>query len=141
MSSLNASDIHRIFKKLDRNNADSVSVDDLQLLLESMKLCSSVDELECFAGKKNINFAELEHMCNSIFPQEAGDGENDLLKSFELFDNNLDCFISCDELRNALSVLGLVDEHNGIDVDKMIKAFDVNSDGLLDFDEFKKMMR
>ncbi|KAI3801577.1 hypothetical protein L1987_29686 [Smallanthus sonchifolius] len=140
MSSLNASDIHRIFKKLDRNNDGSVSVDDLQRLLKSMKLGSSLDELEYFAGKKNINFAEFEYLCNNIFPQAAGDTENDMLKSFELFDNNLDGFISCDELRNALSVLGLIDEHDGIDVDKMIKAFDVNSDGLLDFDEFKNMM-
>ncbi|KAK1420862.1 hypothetical protein QVD17_22782 [Tagetes erecta] len=118
-----------------------MSVDDLQLLLKSMKLGSSPDDLECIAGKKIINFAEFEYLCNSVLPQEVCDTENDMLKSFEVFDNNLDGFISCDELRNALSVLGLMDEHDHVlDVSKMIKAFDINSDGLLDFDEFKKMM-
>ncbi|KAI3772166.1 hypothetical protein L6452_03346 [Arctium lappa] len=135
-----ASDIHLIFKKLDRNHDDLVSVDELQWLLESMKLGSSLHELESLAGKKNLNFDEFVYLCNCLSQGKAEDTENDLLKSFEVFDENRDGFISSDELRNTLSILGLVDKHDEMDFHSIIKAYDVNSDGLLDFDEFKKMM-
>ncbi|XP_022040402.1 calmodulin-like protein 3 [Helianthus annuus] len=92
--------------------------------------------LSALLGKRTLTLPSFVHLCNTIFPHEARDTENGLLESFELFDNNLDGFISCDELRNALSVVGLTGEHDEMDVKKMIKAFDVNSHGLLDFNEF-----
>nr|XP_043619622.1 probable calcium-binding protein CML44 [Erigeron canadensis] len=140
MTTFSANDIRLMFNKLDRNGDDTVSIDELQWLLGSMKLGSSPKELECVAGKKNLNFDEFKNLFDSICLQEAHDSENDLLKSFEVFDKNRDGFISCDELCNALSILGLIDERDGIDVNMIIKAYDLNSDGLLDLDEFKRMM-
>ncbi|KAL2519969.1 putative calcium-binding protein CML44 [Forsythia ovata] len=67
--------------------------------------------------------------------------ENDLHKAFEVFDSNGDGLISSEELQNALSRLGLWDEHSSSpDCKSIITAYDTNSDGFLDFEEFKDMM-
>ena len=57
-----------------------------------------------------------------------------------MFDLNGDGFISCEELQNVLSRLGLWDEKSGKDCTRMICMYDTNLDGVLDFEEFKNMM-
>ncbi|KAL0369287.1 UNVERIFIED_CONTAM: putative calcium-binding protein CML44 [Sesamum calycinum] len=66
--------------------------------------------------------------------------ERDLQKAFRVFDLDGDGFITSEELQIALSRLGLWDEHSGQDCRRMIDVYDTNSDGLLDFEEFKDMM-
>nr|XP_027071834.1 probable calcium-binding protein CML25/26 [Coffea arabica] len=45
-----------------------------------------------------------------------------------------------EELQKVLSRFGLWDEREGQDCKSMINMFDTNSDGLLDFEEFRTMM-
>ncbi|KAL8258526.1 hypothetical protein R6Q59_026479 [Mikania micrantha] len=143
MSSLSYNDLYRLFNKLDQNKDGLISPHELQWLLDTMKVTSCVDELQCLAGKTNLSFPEFLEFYDTITKQEKEDeneSENDLLKAFEVFDRNRDGFICDEELEEALSRLGLRDETGHMDVKGMIKAFDVNCDGFLDFQEFKKMM-
>ncbi|KAL3840053.1 hypothetical protein ACJIZ3_024644 [Penstemon smallii] len=69
------------------------------------------------------------------------DKNGDGLRAFKVFDLDGDGFISCEELQIALSRLGLWDEHcSGQDCKDMIGMFDTNSDGFVDFEEFKDMV-
>lgn len=143
--------LHQIFNELDRNKDGLVSIDELMSLLERLRLNVNRAELELLVGDQALNFFDFlffYQTLNKIIVQEKGeieeaDGDNwegDLRKAFKVFDLNGDGFISCEELQIALGKLGLLDKSCGQDCTQMIGVYDTNSDGLLDFDEFKEMM-
>ncbi|KAI3518488.1 hypothetical protein L1887_07285 [Cichorium endivia] len=142
MSSLSYNDLYRLFKKLDQNGDGHVCLNELQWLLDIMKIRSSVNELQSLTGKTSLSFPEfLEFYTITIEGKETEkDTESDLLKAFEVFDRNRDGLICNEELQEALSSLGLWEDKGDMDVKNMIKAYDANCDGFLDFQEFKKMM-
>lgn len=143
--------LHQIFNELDRNNDGLVSIDELMSLLERLRLNVNRAELELLVGDHALNFLDFlffYQTLNKIIVQEKGEIEEadrdtlegDLRKAFKVFDLNGDGFISCEELQIALGKLGLLDKSCGQDCMQMIGVYDTNSDGLLDFDEFKEMM-
>ncbi|KAG6774268.1 calcium-binding protein CML44 [Populus alba x Populus x berolinensis] len=156
MCLLKTNDLHRIFQELDRNGDGLLSAVELNWLLESIGgVHFSLEELESSVGKSCLNFDEFLLFYDSITKQSGGgdseavladdrEGCNredcDLVKAFQVFDSNGDGFISIEELQSMLSRLGLWDETTGKDCRSMICRYDTNLDGVLDFDEFKKMM-
>ncbi|XP_076892393.1 putative calcium-binding protein CML44 [Bidens hawaiensis] len=143
MSTLSYNDLYRLFKSLDQDTDGLISLHELQWLLDTIKASSSINELECLTGKTNFNFPEFLEFYGTIRKQGnegENESENDLFKAFEVFDKNRDGLICDEELEEALSRLGLWDETGHMDVKSMIKAYDDNCDGFLDFQEFKKMM-
>ncbi|KAK6938355.1 EF-hand domain [Dillenia turbinata] len=144
-SSLNSNDLSRIFAKLDRNGDGLVSLAELDWLLERVGVHTTMEELESLVQKPCLDFDEFlffyESLCDSKKNEDEEKGEeSDLAEAFKVFDLNNDGFISSDELQSVLSRLGLWEEKGGRDCQTMICAFDTNSDGLLDFEEFKCMM-
>lgn len=143
MSSRSYNDLYRLFKTLDQNGDGLISPDELQWLLDTMKISSSVDELQCLTGKTSLGFPEFLEFYGTVTKQEKegnNESESDLWKAFEVFDKNRDGLICDEELEEALSRLGFWDETKHMDIKSMIKAYDANHDGFLDFQEFKKMM-
>ncbi|GAB2227239.1 hypothetical protein Droror1_Dr00009052 [Drosera rotundifolia] len=67
--------------------------------------------------------------------------ESDLSEAFKVFDKDGDGFISARELQVVLNKLGLPEAKEIDKVQQMIFSFDTNNDGLVDFFEFKDMMR
>ncbi|KAJ8618901.1 hypothetical protein MRB53_015087 [Persea americana] len=65
------------------------------------------------------------------------DEEEDMREAFNVFDENGDGFISVEELRS----LGLKQGKTVEDCKKMIRQVDVDGNGMVDFTEFKLMMR
>ncbi|KAL0326116.1 UNVERIFIED_CONTAM: putative calcium-binding protein CML44 [Sesamum radiatum] len=154
MSPLNTLHLHRIFDKLDRDKDGHVSIDELMWLLESTGVGAKRDELELLLGRKTLDLVDFLFFYETLIVkgksgnncfvqvQEKHDEilERDLRKAFRVFDLNDDGFICCEELKIALTRLGLWEEHCGQDCKRMIEVYDTNSDGLLDFEEFKAMM-
>ncbi|CAI0613578.1 unnamed protein product [Linum tenue] len=150
---LHAADLRRIFHQLDRNGDGLLSIDELGWLLDrigSSSLHFTSDELESSVGKSTLDFDEFLAFYRSI--EDGGGGgesgtsvaaavERDLEEAFRVFDLNGDGFITSEELQKVLSRLGLWDETTGKDCRRMISPYDTNLDGVLDFDEFKNMMR
>ncbi|KAK9060130.1 hypothetical protein SSX86_020834 [Deinandra increscens subsp. villosa] len=60
--------------------------------------------------------------------------------AFDVFDKNSDGFIDEFELQSVLCNLGQSKMANLEECRNMIKSFDINGDGLIDFDEFVKLM-
>ncbi|CAI9115536.1 OLC1v1016457C1 [Oldenlandia corymbosa var. corymbosa] len=155
MSFLRTTDLQRIFQELDKNGDGFISVDQLQCLLDkighSHDQTKSADELQkLFGGKPLLDSIDFYFfykyvILNNVVENEGSkldgdEGDDDLMKAFKVFDLNGDGFISCEELQSVLLRLGLWDQNNGQDCQIMINMYDKNSDGMLDFEEFKFMM-
>ncbi|KAL7263133.1 hypothetical protein ACSBR1_001335 [Camellia fascicularis] len=148
MSPLNTNDLQQIFDKLDQNGDGFVSLDEIKLLLERIGVQTSLDELESLVGKTSLDVLDFIFFYDTIVKrdqseigkEDVNDLECDLFKAFKVYDLNGDGFISCEELQNVLSRLGLWNEYCGKDCKNMINMYDMNSDGKLDFEEFKNMM-
>ncbi|CAA0809976.1 Probable calcium-binding protein CML44 [Striga hermonthica] len=146
MPPISSGDLHRIFKNLDKNNNGHVSIQELHRLLGHVGARTTPEELESYAGRKTLDFVDF------LFFYEAATAEpsksktterrheNELFEAFKVFDLNGDGYISSEELESVLSRLGLWDPKTGKDGKDMIGTYDENSDGVLDFGEFKNMM-
>ncbi|PWA63391.1 EF-hand domain pair [Artemisia annua] len=75
----------------------------------------------------------------SVFDDEEPTLE-EVKVAFDVFDENSDGFIDEYELRNMLCKLGEQENAMSKECRNMIKGFDVNGDGLIDFDEFVRLM-
>ncbi|TYJ95710.1 putative calcium-binding protein CML44 [Cucumis melo var. makuwa] len=157
MSPISSKDLHRIFKKLDKNCDGLLCLQELKWLLDRIGIQLTMEELESFLEKPSLDFDEFLFFYESISKQNKGeckggvagcvqdDHEDDteiVYMAFKVFDMNGDGFISCDELENVLVRLELWDASRS-EVDycrSMIQAYDTNLDGKLDFEEFKNMM-
>ncbi|CAN1234604.1 Probable calcium-binding protein CML44 [Linum perenne] len=142
---LRADDLRRIFNQLDKNNDGFLTIDELSWLLDRIGSSSSssslqftVAELESSVGKPSLDFDEFMEFYVSISGEKSEAVEADLEEAFRVFDLNGDGFITSEELQSVLKRLGLWDEAK--DCRRMICVYDTNCDGVLDLDEFKKMM-
>lgn len=159
MSPLSESDLHRIFERLDLNGDGLVSLEELNWLLEKLGFEFREDELESLIGKQRLDLNEfiffyessisskqkneLSEINNNIniIEDDDDDVESDLVKAFKVFDLDGDGFITSQELECVLKRLGFWDDNNNCkDCRSMICVYDTNSDGRLDFEEFKGMM-
>ena len=67
---------------------------------------------------------------------------NELLQeAFKIFDEDGDGFIEAVELKRVLECLGLDNGWDMGEIQKMVKAVDLNLDGKVDFGEFELMMK
>mmetsp|Transcript_92088 Transcript_92088/g.214030 ORF Transcript_92088/g.214030 Transcript_92088/m.214030 type:complete len:115 (+) Transcript_92088:138-482(+) len=64
--------------------------------------------------------------------------EEELIEAFKIFDHDGNGFISSWELRDTM--VGFGEELTSQEVDDMIKEADDDGDGMLNFEEFVKMM-
>ncbi|KZV46819.1 hypothetical protein F511_36912 [Dorcoceras hygrometricum] len=151
MSPLSTTHLQRIFNKLDKNGDGLVSLDELMWLLEKISMPAKRDEIELLVGQKCLGYIDFlffyqtlikRNMVqeNFLIEHENEMSEMDLREAFRVFDLDGDGFISCEELQISLSRLGLWDECRVQDCNLMIDVYDKNSDGFLDFGEFKDMM-
>ncbi|XP_073031961.1 probable calcium-binding protein CML44 [Primulina eburnea] len=156
MSAITIEDLHRIFKNLDKNNHGRVSIHDLHHLLENIGIHATLEELEKFVGDTSLGYMDFLFFYEAIVKTKIAESKDSssedhidhdmdrstdvLLKAFKVFDLNGDGFISSEELQSVLSRLGLWDKKRGQDCEEMIRVYDQNLDGALDFEEFKVMM-
>ena len=65
----------------------------------------------------------------------------DLKEAFDVFDGDRDGLITVEELGMILSSLGLKEGKKLEACKEMIKKVDLDGDGMVNFDEFKRMMK
>uniref|UniRef100_A0ACD5WAS4 Uncharacterized protein n=1 Tax=Avena sativa TaxID=4498 RepID=A0ACD5WAS4_AVESA len=126
------SELRRIFQHFDRDNDGKISGAELTAFFASMG-----DDLQVpsSSGGYLLDFAGF------VALMERGEGsqEEDLKRAFEVF-NAVEPAgrITARGLRRVLAQLG--DERSVADCEAMIRAYDVDGDGGLDFHEFQRMM-
>lgn len=69
---------------------------------------------------------------------KEGDAHEEMLESFNVFDKDKNGYISAGELKLVMASLG--EKLSDDEVNEMIKEADIDGDGEINFEEFKRMM-
>ncbi|CAD6216642.1 unnamed protein product [Miscanthus lutarioriparius] len=166
--SLNAVRLRRVFDLFDRNGDGEITVDELAQALDALGLDADraglADTVGAYvpngaAGLRFEDFDKLHRALGDAFfgaladqqddaasaGADGGKGgeedEQEMREAFKVFDVDGDGFISAAELQEVLKKLGLPEASSMANVREMICNVDRDSDGRVDFGEFKCMMQ
>lgn len=144
-----------VFATFDKNNDGYITKLELRESLEKIGIWAGERDVDDMVEKVDFNgdglidfdeFCKLYESINGGGEAEGqegggGDGDEDLREAFEVFDGNKDGLITVEELGLVLSSLGFSEGKKIEDCKEMIEKVDIDGDGMVNFDEFKKMMR
>lgn len=71
-------------------------------------------------------------------PLDSLSPEDEMMEAFRVFDTDGDGYITKEELRQVMQQLD--PDMSDKDIDDMMKEADVDNNGKIDFEEFKRMM-
>ncbi|KAK9276030.1 hypothetical protein L1049_005561 [Liquidambar formosana] len=135
-------ELEHVFKKFDVNGDGKISASELGLIMGSLGHAETEEDLQQMVrevDKDGDGFIDLNEFIelntNGVDSQEVMENLKDAFSVYDLDGNGT---ISADELHKVLRSLG--DECSLAECKKMISGVDDNGDGLISFDEFKKMM-
>ena len=141
----------QVFKIIDANGDGKISTAELSEILSCMgykkhkaakEAEGMVRELD-FNGDGFIDLDEFMVVMNGFEGKNGGGKQEDddyLMDAFLVFDADKNGLISAKELRRVLMNLGC-DKCSLKECKRMIKGFDKNGDGFVDFEEFRAMMK
>ena len=131
-----------MFRKFDVNGDGKISSSELGSIMGSLGQPATEEELDNMIrevdadGDGHINLEEfIELNTKDIDPNEILENLKD---AFSVFDIDKNGSISAEELHNVMVSLG--DQCSLAECQKMIGGVDSDGDGMIDFEEFKKMM-
>ncbi|XP_050215191.1 calmodulin-like protein 3 [Mercurialis annua] len=142
-------ELKRVFQMFDRNGDGRItkselndSLENLGIFIPDKELCQMIDNIDA-NGDGCVDIEEFSGLYRSVIRDEQKNDEEDdeMREAFNVFDKNGDGFISGDELRSVLDSLGLRQGGCAEDCKKMIMKVDADGNGLVDFVEFKEMMK
>ncbi|XP_039018860.1 calmodulin-like protein 3 [Hibiscus syriacus] len=137
-SDSNKAELKRVFATFDKNGDGFITKQELRDSLKNIRLFTTEKEVEDMVvradanGDGLIDFDEFCILCG---------GEDELKEAFDVFDKDKDGLISFEELGSVLCSLGLNEGKKMEDCKAMIRKVDMDGDGMVNFDEFKKMLK
>ncbi|KAJ0973007.1 hypothetical protein J5N97_020966 [Dioscorea zingiberensis] len=138
-------ELRRVFQMFDRNGDGRITKQELSdslcklgIDIPDAELAAMIDKIDV-NGDGCVDVDEFGALYQTIMDER--DEEEDMREAFNVFDQNGDGFITVDELRSVLASLGLKQGRTVEDCRRMIKKVDVDGDGMVNFKEFKQMMR
>ncbi|KAL2320655.1 hypothetical protein Fmac_029624 [Flemingia macrophylla] len=140
-------ELARVFQMFDRNGDGRITRKELSESLKNLGISISEAELIQMIEKIDVNgdgyvdMDEFGELYQTIMDEKEEDEEEDMREAFNVFDQNGDGFISGEELSEVLSSLGLKHGKSVQDCQTMIKKVDVDGDGMVNYAEFKQMMK
>ncbi|KAJ3342980.1 hypothetical protein HDU83_005857 [Entophlyctis luteolus] len=145
-------EFRQVFAVFDKDSDNHITTAELGDVMRHLKLQPTEDELRDLLAEvdedKNgtIEFDEFIHLMAR--KMRDNDTEEELKSAFnafaqltrmQVFDRDGDGFISVLELKEVMESLG--ETLTEKDISLMMKDFDSNGDGLIDYNEFRAMMR
>ncbi|KAB5514656.1 hypothetical protein DKX38_028562 [Salix brachista] len=150
-------ELKSVFATFDKNGDGFITKQELTQSFKNIRIFMTEKEVEEMVVKVDsngdglIDFEEFCILCKVVGIQDhqGGDdekegqgdgGEGDLKDAFDVFDRDKDGVISVEELGMVLCSLGLKEGGRVEDCKEMIRKIDMDGDGMVNFDEFKRMM-
>ncbi|KAM0939040.1 putative EF-hand domain-containing protein [Dioscorea sansibarensis] len=146
-------ELETVFSTFDEDGDGFITMQELQESLRKLGLCSTEKELVSMIERVDVNrdglidLGEFQKLYESIMKGNSNGNDDDygedqkemdLKEAFDVFDGNRDGLITVDELGLVLSSFGL--GRRVEDYKEMIKKVDLDGDGMVNFNEFKRMM-
>lgn len=134
-----------MFQMFDRNGDGKITKTELSDSLQNLGIYIAEGDLVKMIEKIDVNgdgyvdIDEFGALYQTIMDER--DEEEDMRQAFNVFDQNGDGFITVEELRSVLSSLGLKQGRTIEDCKLMIMKVDVDGDGMVNYTEFKQMMK
>ncbi|XP_061357564.1 calmodulin-like protein 3 [Gastrolobium bilobum] len=144
---MDPNELKRVFHMFDRNGDGRITKKELNDSLENLGIFIPDKELTAMIEKIDVNgdgcvdMDEFGELYTSIMDEHERDEEEDMMEAFNVFDQNRDGFITVEELRTVLASLGLKQGRTVEECKKMIMKVDVDGDGMVNYKEFKQMMK
>ncbi|KAJ1385137.1 EF-Hand 1, calcium-binding site [Sesbania bispinosa] len=130
------------FCLFDKDGDGCITIEELGSAIRSVDENPTLEELQIMMnevdtdGNGTIEFEEfLNLMATKMKETEA---EEELKEAFRVFDKDQDGYISPSELRSVLRSIG--EKVTEEELEQMIKEADLDGDGLLDYEDFVRMM-
>ncbi|CAN6892418.1 unnamed protein product [Brassica oleracea] len=138
-------ELSRVFKMFDKNGDGKIAKNELRDFFKSVSILVPENEIKEMIAKMDVNgdgFMDIDEF-GSLYQEmmEEKEEEEDMREAFRVFDQNGDGFITDEELRSVLASMGLKQGRTLEGCRKMISKVDVDGDGMVNFKEFKQMMR
>lgn len=118
----------------------SDSLQNLGIHISDTDLVQMIDKIDV-NGDGYVDIDEFGALYQTLVVGDQRDEEADMREAFSVFDQNGDGFITVEELRSVLSSLGMKEGRTVEDCKKMIEKVDADGDGMVNFKEFKQMMK
>jgi len=134
-------ELKETFKMFDLNNDGIITKEELGIVMKRLGRETNDRDLETMIRDVDTNgngVVELDEFINMMKAQTRTMTSDEAVRqAFQVFDKNGDNFINKDEIRMAMNNLG--ENVTEAEVDEMLQCMDLNKDGRVSFEEFKKM--
>ncbi|KAF8107459.1 hypothetical protein N665_0121s0012 [Sinapis alba] len=120
-------EVHSLIK-----HDDGLCIEDAEMVMQSLGLFT---DLESDGLRKRYSSEELLNLF-----EEKEPSLEEVKQAFDVFDENRDGFLDPIDLQRVLTILGLKQGSNLENCRRMIRSFDGNKDGRIDFHGFVKFM-
>ena len=141
------SELQETFSFFDKNQDGKVTMEELQTALESLGQTVTRTELQGIingldmAQNDTVDFSEFVQIMSQSDLKNLSDiiKRKEVNDAFHLFDKDGDGFITSEEIKKVMGILGK--KMRDDEINEMIKEADTNADGMIDYEEYVKMMK
>jgi len=132
------------FDIFDTDGDGRISATELQNVMSNLGVECTVKQAQGYISEVTKDGAELitYDEFSSLLEQKSATGwtiaDNDLLEAFAVFDTDGDMKVTRDEVREVMKKFGEVLDDDSLQ--SMIDEVDADHDGIITFEEFKKIM-
>lgn len=151
----NKIELKNVFATFDKNHDGFITKKELEESLKSIGISATEKDVVDMVENIDTNgdgLIDFDEFCKLFDPKSSRDEEEeeeeeeereigDWKEAFDVFDGNRDGVITVEELGLVLSSLGFTEGNKLEYCKEMIRKVDIDGDGMVNFVEFKKMMK
>ncbi|XP_023227529.1 calcium-binding protein E63-1-like [Centruroides vittatus] len=136
-------DLKAAFSMLDKNQDGRVNASEIKSMLDKLGIVltdAMIQHLIQQASKRGDGLIDEEEFLAWMARQTVHDDDvmEDLLAAFRVFDKDRNGYISRDELKTAMDMIG--EPMSEAQLDDMLKATDIDNDGRINYEEFVRIL-
>ncbi|GAB6020432.1 hypothetical protein CHUAL_003127 [Chamberlinius hualienensis] len=144
MTTSDVKDLKAAFSLLDTNRDGKVNASELKSMMETMGIKVSDEQIQNLIAQASttgdglISEDEFMQFMSTQSTADSDDVMHDLVAAFRVFDKDSNGYISRDELKRAMEMIG--ENVSESCLDELLRAADIDQDGRINYEEFARML-